>query len=76
MHYVLNNILVTTTIWKNYLAIPTENRHAHTLYPSTSTPGHRSNRNECIYYPKVMYKNIHRSTIYNRLKLEAAKCQQ
>lgn len=75
MLHVLNNVLVTTTIWRNYLAIPTKNRHAHTLYPSTSTPGHRSNRNEYIDYLKDMHKNIHRSTIYNRPKLKTSKCQ-
>lgn len=74
MHYVLKNILVPTTIWKNYqqYLLKTD---MHSLYPSTSTPRCSSTRNEYIDYPKDMYKNIHRSTIHNRPRLETAKRQ-
>ena len=53
---------------ENCLAVSTKTKHPYT--PSLSfTPGYLSNKNTCLCLPKVIYKDVHSSFIYNSTKL-------
>lgn len=72
LSYTINgSVQLVQALYKLVFFTLSKAKRMPTWWPSSSTPGYISIKNECLYSPKDLFKNDHSSCIHDCPKLEA-----